>query len=67
MKTTREKVGKISSDLWNKVPEAQDVTEQMREQLDDYDRNIWLAVDRGLKDNPGNFFVVVIALIMNLT
>jgi hypothetical protein len=60
MNQEREKVGKISYDLWNKKPEAADAIEQMREQLTDYDKNIAECIERGKKDHPQDFYIVVI-------
>lgn len=57
----REKIGKISYDLWNKTPEAADATEQMREQLNEYDKKLFACVAEGKKKFPADdFFLVVI-------
>ena len=56
----QEKVGAASYRLWNKKPEAADVTEQMREQLTDYDKNMVEAIERGKKDFLNDFYIVVI-------
>lgn len=61
MKTTREKIGKISADLWNKTPESADATEQMREQLTEYDKNLFECIAEGKKKHPTeDFYIVVI-------
>ncbi len=56
----RQKVGKISYDLWNKKPEAADPYEQMREQLSDYDKELFSCLEQAKKTYPGDFYVVVI-------
>lgn len=56
----KEKVGEVSARLWDKKPEAADATEQMREQLTDYDENMVQAIERGKKDFPGIFYIIVI-------
>jgi len=57
---TRDTIGKISSDLLIKPLETTSAIEQTNEQLGDYDKNINAAVDRGLKDYFGDFFLVVL-------
>ena len=54
-------VGKLSSDLIIKQhDDTHSAEEQMREQLEDYDRNIYECIEIGKKNFPGDFFVVVI-------
>lgn len=53
-------VGEASYRLWNQSPEAADAIEQMREQLTDYDKNMLEAIERGKKDFPSDFYIVVI-------
>lgn len=57
----RDTVGKLSSEL---IPKAVDNThtaeDQMREQLADYEKNVWLAVDEGKKKHADDFYVVVL-------
>ena len=57
---TKETVGKISSDLLAKDPETRDPIEIERELHKDYEKNVFEAVERGKKDFPDDFFVVVI-------
>ena len=57
----KETVGKLSSDLIIKqVDDTHSATDQMKEQLTDWDKNIMECVERGKKDFPDDFFVVVI-------
>src|SRR5690349_11986514 len=57
----RDTVGKISSELIEKQTDNTHTPEdQMREQLEDYEANVWLAVDAGLKQHVDDFYVVVI-------
>ena len=56
----RKTVGSISNDLIVKAPDTRSPIEQMRESLTDYDKNIRECVDRGKKDIPGDFYIVVI-------
>jgi hypothetical protein len=56
----RETVGKISWDLLaNASILDHSADEQMREQLDDYEINIHESINRGKKDFPGDFYIVV--------
>jgi hypothetical protein len=56
----RDTVGKISWDLLaNASVLDHSAEEQMREQLDLYESNMLLAIDRGKKLYPKNFFIVV--------
>jgi hypothetical protein len=57
---SRDTVGKISTDLLIKPLETTDPIEQTNEQLTDYDKNLSIAVDRGLKEYVGDFFLVVL-------
>lgn len=57
---TRKTVGQLSTELMQKEPETRSPIEQMRESLTDYEKNIYECVDRGKKEFPNNFFVVVI-------
>lgn len=57
----KETVGKLSSELIVKqVDDTHSATDQMKEQLTDWDKNIMECVERGKKDFPDDFFVVVI-------
>ncbi len=56
----RPTVGKLSADLLTKADPVNPI-EQMRENLTDYERNIFECVDTHKKYFPGDFFVVVIA------
>jgi hypothetical protein len=56
----QDTVGKLSTELSQKAPEAKDPIEQMRESLTDYDKNIWEAIERSKKVYPGDFYIVVL-------
>ena len=56
----REKVGKIVYDMWGKVPEASDATEQMREQLSEYDQNMVACIEDAKTKYFNDFYIVVI-------
>jgi hypothetical protein len=60
MSETRETVGKASYNLWGKKPEAADATEQMREQLDQYDKELLECLEFGKKKYYDDFYLVVI-------
>ena len=55
----KETVGKVAVDLASKTPVERNPIELEREMHTDYDKNIYEAVDRGKKDYPGDFFIVV--------
>ena len=55
----KETVGKIAVDLMAKPENQHTVIDQMRENLTDYDNNIFLCVQRYKKIFPGDFYVVV--------
>lgn len=55
----KETVGKIAVDLMAKPENQHTVIDQMRENLTDYDKNIFLCVQRYKKIFPGDFYVVV--------
>lgn len=57
---TRETVGKIASDLIMRPLETTSPIEQMREQLSEYEKNVYECVERSKKDLPGDFYVVVL-------
>jgi hypothetical protein len=56
----RDKVGKISVDLAQKTPDTRDPIEQMRENLSDYDKEMWVCIERGKKELFCDFYIVVI-------
>ena len=57
----RDTVGAISSALLeHQIHDDHSADEQMREQLTDYEKNIELCVDSGLKTYTHNFYVVVL-------
>lgn len=60
IEASRDTVGKVSVDLSVKEPDTRSAIEQMRENLTDYDKNIWECVERGKKDIPGDFYIEVI-------
>ncbi len=55
----RDTVGKLSIDLLKKPYETRDPIELEREMHKDYEKNILECIDRGKKEIPGNFYVVV--------
>lgn len=57
---TRKTVGQASLELINKTPDTKSPIEQMRENLTDYEANIWECVERCKKDFLGDFYIVVI-------
>jgi hypothetical protein len=58
---TKETVGKISSDLIVKqVDDTHSATDQMREQLNEWDKNIMECINRGKKDFLHDFYIVVL-------
>jgi hypothetical protein len=56
----RETVGKLSSELIVKPLETTSATEQMQEQLADYDKEMLDCITRSKIDFPDNFYVVVL-------
>lgn len=57
----RDTVGVLSSQLWQKQSEADHTADdQMREQLTDYEKNVFDCLQDGLKKYPGDFYVVVL-------
>ena len=56
----KETVGKISSDLIIKEPETRSPVEQMREQLSEYDQNIYKCVNHGITLYKNDFYIVVL-------
>lgn len=57
---SRETIGKIASDLIQKPLETTSPIEQMREQLNDYDKNIIECVERNKITFLTDFYVVVL-------
>lgn len=57
----KDTVGKLSWDLLVKDTQPVDFSpeEQMREQLEDWDKNIYYTVEEGKKVYQGDFFIVV--------
>lgn len=56
----RDTVGKISWDLLaNSSVLDHSAEEQMKEQLDTYEANMFEAIERGKKDFPQDFYIVV--------
>lgn len=53
-------VGKIASELMVKSPESRDPIELQREMQKDYLKNLIEAAERGKKEFPGDFFLVVL-------
>ena len=58
--TSKLTVGKIASDLINKRTDPVFVIDQMRENLTDYEKNVYEAALKGIKDFTGNFYVIVL-------
>jgi hypothetical protein len=57
----KDTVGKLSAQLLKSAKDdTHSAEEQMREQLTDYDRHIFECVERGKKEFPNDFYVVVI-------
>jgi len=56
----RDTVGKISWDLLaNANPLDHSAEEQMKEQLDTFEKEMYQAIDRGKKQFPQDFYIVV--------
>lgn len=53
-------VGKIATDLLINANETHSVTEQMQENLSEYDKNIYECIELGKKEYTGDFYLVVI-------
>jgi len=59
-KKKMETVGKIAADLRAKdIEHAPTPIDQMREQLTEFDQNIYICIEEGKKSRTGDFFVVV--------
>jgi len=56
----RKTVGAQALELMSKPLETTNATEQMREQLMDYEKNFYECLEEGKKKYLGNFYVVVI-------
>jgi len=56
----RDTVGKISLDLSKKTPDSRDPIELEREMHKDYEKNVFLAIERGKKEFGSLFYIVVI-------
>ena len=52
-------VGQVAVDLMARPENDHTVTDQMRENLTDYDKNIWECVITNKKQYPGDFYIVV--------
>lgn len=53
-------VGQASSELLEKQPETLSPIEQMRENLSDYEKNVFECLKHGIKTYPGDFFITVL-------
>lgn len=53
-------VGKVATDLIIKAPETTNPIEQMREQLNDYEKNFWECLVAGTKQYPNKDLYVVV-------
>lgn len=60
MSKKRDTVGKISSELIHQDDPNHTPIDQMRENLTEYDNNIWTCVENGKKNINGDFYVVVV-------
>jgi len=56
----KETVGKIATDLMAKADNKHTVIDQMRENLSEYDKNVWICVEENKKTYNGDFYVVVL-------
>ncbi len=56
----KETIGKLSSDLVQKTPDTTDPVELERAMHESYEQEIFTCIERGKKDFPSDFFVVVI-------
>lgn len=56
----KKTVGEVSLELSQKEPETRSPIEQMRENLSEYEKNIYLCAGRYKKNFPEDFFIVVI-------
>ena len=56
----RETVGKLSLDLLAKADDKHTVGEQMREQLSDYDKNLYECFDTNKSKYTNTFYIVVL-------
>lgn len=56
----RENVGKLSYDLLTKVQDSVNPIDQMRENLKDFEKNMYECYNRGKKEFDSEFYVVVI-------
>lgn len=60
MEEKKETVGQIVTELATKADNKHSVTEQMRESLTEWERNVLEATEAGLKKYNSDFFVVVL-------
>lgn len=59
-KEKRETVGKISAELSQKAPDSVDPIEIERELHQEYEKNVYEAVERYKKEWAGDFYIIVI-------
>ena len=59
MTNERDTIGKISAELLQKAPESRDPIELERAMHADYGKNVFEAVERGIKEYMGDFYIVV--------
>lgn len=52
-------VGKVSTDLLAKPENQHTVVDQMRENLTDYDKNVFICIEEAKKKFPGDFYLIV--------
>jgi len=57
---SRDTVGKIALELMQKTPDSRDPIEIERELHTEYEANVLLCLDAGIKEYNGDFFIVVI-------
>jgi hypothetical protein len=59
MAETRDTIGKIATELMEKIPESRDPIELERAMHADYDKHLYDAIARGFREYHGDFYVVV--------
>lgn len=60
-KATRKTVGSESLRLHEKDPGNHSAVDQMREQLEDYEKNVYECIQRNMNSFEGDFYIVVLS------
>ena len=60
MTDNRPTVGRVATDLMKKQPDTLSPIEQMRENLTDYEKNVYECIATHRKVFPGVFYIVVL-------